>query len=438
LLSPLLALALGVVLMQLAASISALTAALLSSKISRKASGSGGCGRRLSPREIEFVIVTKGTPSVLGVLREVIVRTKRLLPGYTLWVVTDHDSPGLETLRLWRWELGFNLVVVPPEYGRGRYKSRAIQYFINRHVDPRKWYVFLDDDSYPLDDRFLCELRDEVPVYNGYIYPRRGRSILAWVADGSRYYHSLTRQRLALNVFHKPVYGLHGELLIVKGWVLKRIPMASDSLAEDALYAARLIRAGIPVGMVSTRVSILSPHSVRDFWRQRARWNLGALRDMVRGLYPLSMVAGKGVDIILWLIAPLSPLAWAYVASKLHGGAHGFTVLTVLGLSLYAAFIASHGIVAIRELGAARGALLVAILLPFVTLAYYASPIYAILKSPELTRRFVLIEKSLHPAPGELSSPTPPGRVGFEESYLEATVNGGLAVASIVRSTLRA
>jgi len=428
LLSPLLALALGIVCMQLAASLSALATALLSAR----SPGEGACRRRLSPREVEIVIVTKGTPDVLGVLREVIVRTKRLLAGYTLWVVTDHDSPGLETLRFWQWELDFRLVVVPPNYGRGRYKSRAIQYFIDTRVDPGKWYVFLDDDSYPLDDRFLCELRDEVPVYNGYIYPRRGRSVLAWVADGSRYYHSLTRQRLALKVFRKPIYGLHGELLIVKGWVLKRIPMASDSLAEDALYAARLIRAGIPAGMVSTMVSILSPHNVRDFWRQRARWNLGALRDMIRGLYPPSMIAGKGVDVALWLTAPLSPLAWAYVVSKLHGNAHALMALSILGLGLYATFIASHGLVAIRELGIVRGVLLLAALLPFVTLAYYVSPIYAILKSPELTRGFVLIEKSPPLTPGPTTLLTA-GRADVERLYMEITVDGGLGVPFMVR-----
>ncbi len=384
----LLAVALAAVALQVGAAVSSL---LLAPLLARRG---WACARRRGPGEVEFVITTKATEGVMGVLREVIERVRRGFPGYTIWVVADHDSPGLGELRLWRWELGFNLVVVPRDYRRGRYKSRAIQYFIDNYVDEDKWYVFLDDDSYPLDDRFLCELRDDVPVYNGHIYPRRGRSLLAWLADGSRYYNSITRQRLALGLLHKPVYGLHGELLIVKGWVLKRVPMASDSLAEDSLYAARLIRAGIPVGMVSTRVSILSPHSVVDFWRQRARWNLGALRDMARGLYPPSMMAGKGVDITLWLLAPLSPLFWGILAASLHGHPHGLEALALAGTGLYALFVANHGLVAARELGPLRGLLLVGLSIPALTLLYYLSPVYATLKAGELGRRFVIIEKS--------------------------------------------
>ena len=369
-------------------------------------------GPRLGPGEVEFVVVTRALESVLPTLREVIERVRSGFPGYTIWVVTDDDSPGLDELVEWRRSLGFRLVVVPSTYRRGRFKSRAIQYFIDYYVDRGKWYVFLDDDSYPLDDRFLCELDPSIPVYNGVIYPRRGRSLLAWLADGSRFFHSITRQRLALGVLHKPIYGLHGELLIARGEVLKRVPIASDSIVEDTLYAARLIRAGIPAGMVSTRVSILSPNSIRDFWRQRARWQLGVLRDMLRGLYPPSLALARGSDVLIWLLAPLSPAIWVYAG--VHLIAHGHLSVQALGalaLLLYASVIIHHGQVAVRELGPLRGlALTLAGLYPLM-LAYYGSPIYAVANARSILSRFVIIDKSSHatkPGRPEREAPIPP------------------------------
>jgi len=389
--SPLLLIALGLVGLQVWSALSTLA-------LSPLARVGGGCrGPRRGPGEVEFVVVTKAVPGVMDALREVLESLSRRFPGYRVWVVTDHDSPCLETLSLWRAELGFSLVVVPRAYGRGRYKSRAIQYFIDYYVDEDKWYVFLDDDSYPLDDGFLCEVSDDVPVYNGHIYPRRGASLLAWLVDGTRYYHSLTRQRLALGILHKPIYGLHGELLIARGWVLKRIPFASDSIVEDTLYAARLIRAGIPVGMVSTRVSILSPNSVVDLWRQRARWQLGVLRDMVRGLYPLPLAVARGADLALWLAAPISPLVWAYVISGLKAHPHSIRLLAALGLALYASFAASHGLVAAREEGPLRGLAKALLAAPILTLVHYLSPIYAAFNARRILGGFTIIDKSRAP-----------------------------------------
>jgi egghead protein (zeste-white 4 protein) len=388
-LTPALALTLGFIAFQAAMALSPLILALLPRRDACR-------GPKRGPDEVEFVVVTKALRGVLPTLREVLERLRDGFPGYKVWVVTDDDSPGLEELVSWKRILGFHLVVVPSSYRRGKFKSRAIQYFIDYYVDPRKWYVFLDDDSYPLDDKFLCQLDPSVPVYNGIIYPRRGRSLLAWLADGSRFFHSISRQRFALGILHKPVYGLHGELLIVRGDVLRRVPMASDSIVEDTLYAARLIRAGIPAGMVSTRVSILSPNSIRDFWRQRARWQLGILRDIVRGLYPPSLALTRAADILVWLLAPASPLLWAYIGLHLSGGGHLMRALGILALLLYFTIAVNHGQVAARELGPLRGLALSLTGLYPLMIIYYASPVYAILRAPSILSRFVIIDKSSH------------------------------------------
>ncbi|MEB3852149.1 MAG: glycosyltransferase family 2 protein [Desulfurococcales archaeon] len=410
--TPLLGLVASLVLVQVGAALAPMLLAVIPS-------ARPPCGRRRGPGEVEFVVVTRALPGVMPALREVLERVSRGFPGYTLWVVTDDDSPGLPVLVEWKRGLGFRLVVVPSWYRRGRFKSRAIQYFIDYYVDEGKWYVFLDDDSYPLDDRFLCELDDSVPVYNGVIYPRRGRSLIAWLVDGSRYFHSISRQRLALQLLHKPVYGLHGELLIAKGWVLRRVPMASDSLVEDTLYAARLIRAGIPVGMVSTRVSILSPNSVVDLWRQRARWQLGVLRDMLRGLYPASLAAARGFDVFLWLLAPASPILWTYLAyliagSAVHLPAH---LMAALVLVAYSAALVNHGLLAMETLGVARGAALAAAGIYPVLLVYYGSPIYALANARSILSRFVIIDKASHQpreAPRAPPAPEAPGIPGGE------------------------
>lgn len=260
-------------------------------------------------------------------------------------------------------------------------------------MDPDKWYVFLDDDSYPLDDEFLYTLDPSIPVYNGRIYPRRGRSLIAWIADSSRYFHAITRARAALEGLRKPLYGLNGELLIVRGWVLREVGLATDSIVEDSHFAAKLIARGIPAGQVPSRVSILSPNSIVDLWRQRARWNLGVLADIVRMRYPPLLALYRGADALAWLLLPAGPAAWLIVTHwALNTGVHLSLAVALLGLAVIGASAVSTVLVPYKEEGL-YGALRALVLLPVMMITYLLGTVYAILKADEILSTFIVIDK---------------------------------------------
>ncbi len=377
-----LAVSLVVIVATLAPSLLALAAYAASLRAGRRhGTPSGG--------PVEFVVVSKAGNETIQSLLEVISETRRRYPGRRIWLVVDDDSEGLPVLSELSGDLGYSLVVVPSTYRRGRHKSRAIQYFIDYYVKEDRWYVFLDDDSYPLDSNLEDHLTVEIPAYNGVIYPRRGRSIVAWLADSTRYFHSVTRNRTAMARLGVPLYGFHGELLVVHGSVLKRIPFATDSIVEDTMYAARLARAGVPVGMLPVRVSILSPHSVHDLWRQRTRWNLGVLRDIVRGRYPPLIALYRGADAIAWLAAPFAPLAWAYAIMTVGGHLH----LSLLGLLMLSVAFAAHMLLPVSVEGV-RG-LRYLPLVPAAMAGNALSSVYALIAWPLMSRRFVIIDKRI-------------------------------------------
>ena len=342
-------------------------------------------------RDYEFVIVSRANERTLQSLIEVIEKTRTLYPDKRIWVVVDHDSEGLPVLRSLRWELGFHIVVVPPDYRRGRHKARAIQYFIDRYVREDTWYVFLDDDSYPIEAGIEEYLDPHIPVYNGIILPRKGKSRLAWLADSTRYFHSLTRNRMALGYVGKPLYGLHGELLVVHGSVLRRIEFATDSIVEDTNYAGRLMRAGVPVGLLPIRVSILSPNSVIDLWRQRTRWNIGVLRDIVRGRYPRLLALYRGVDALAWILSPLVFPAFI-LAHRMNPEMS--PALVAAGLVLLAVGLSSHLILPVRTKGL-LGAVEALMFFPLTLIVQALGPLYALVMAPLEARGFIVIDKNV-------------------------------------------
>jgi egghead protein (zeste-white 4 protein) len=216
------------------------------------------------------VVVTVGTEKVLPALRETVAQLQRLGLKYVIISSKPLDMP--------------NVLVVPPDQDGTKYK--AVRWFVLNHARPDTWYIFLDDDSYPLDTKFL----QDVAYYgakgcvagNGVLVPRPGRSALAYALDWIRYFDDLTRYRFALEALRRPIFGMHGELLIIRGDVLKEIwPAMGDTVTEDFRLAMELVRRRYRTFQSRTYVSIKSPNSLRDFIRQRARW-ANALGDAVR------------------------------------------------------------------------------------------------------------------------------------------------------------
>ena len=168
-----------------------------------------------------------------------------------------------------------NVLVVPKDQDGTKYK--AVRWFALSHARPDAWYILLDDDSYPLDTKFL----QDIAYYgarcyaagNGVLFPRPGRSALAYALDWIRHFDDLTRFRLALEVLRRPIFGMHGELLIIRGDVLREIwPAMGDTVTEEFRLAMELVKRRCRTFQSRTYVSIKSPNSLRDFVWQRARW----------------------------------------------------------------------------------------------------------------------------------------------------------------------
>jgi cellulose synthase/poly-beta-1,6-N-acetylglucosamine synthase-like glycosyltransferase len=238
--------------------------------------------RRSSTRanNVEIVIVSKADEKVKNSLYEVLDYHVKKYGRVVL--VVDEEAPLLPVLREFR---GVDLVVVPSSYRRDLTgKGRALQYFTECCVDSSKWYVFIDDDNLILDDSFLYE----IPAYeelnyvaaNGVLVPRPGRSVTAYVMDWIRFVDDLFLFRLFTGLLGKPLLGLHGDLLIVKGSVLREIGFSKKTLTEDFEFAKELVKRGYKTWQSNTRVSIKSPNSVKDLITQRGRWFKGIVSGM--------------------------------------------------------------------------------------------------------------------------------------------------------------
>lgn len=238
------------------------------------------------------VVVTVGDGRVLPALRETVSQLERL--GLRYVVVSSRPLP----MR--------NVLVVPPEEDGSKY--RAVRWFVKNFARDDLWYVFLDDDSYPLDRQFLRDIAHHgvrgCVAGNGILVPRPGRSKLAYALDWVRYFHDLTTYRFALEVLRRPIFGMHGELLIVRGDVLREVwPAMGDTVTEDFRFAMELLRRRYKTFQSATRVSVKSPNSLRDFLRQRARW----ANSIWEAAYykNVAVIGVVALSASLWAAAPL-------------------------------------------------------------------------------------------------------------------------------------
>jgi cellulose synthase/poly-beta-1,6-N-acetylglucosamine synthase-like glycosyltransferase len=238
----------------------------------------------------EIVIVSKADHRVKNSLLESLRYHTRRFGRVTL--VIDEGAPLVGLLRGIR---GVRLIIVPSSYRRDLIgKGRALQYFVDCCVERDKWYVFIDDDNLILDDTFLYE----IPVYeaegrvaaNGVIIPRPGRSTVAYVMDWIRFMDDILIYRFFTGLIGKPLLGLHGDLLIVKGSVLKEIGFNMRTLTEDFEFASCLVRRGYKTWQSATRVSIRSPNSIKDLVLQRGRWFKGIFYGIKRAPIGMKML----------------------------------------------------------------------------------------------------------------------------------------------------
>lgn len=344
-------------------------------------------GRRAEA--VRIVIPTVAAQHVRPALIETIEHTIAKFGEYDLYCIIDEGSDLQDELTE---RADLSTIIVPADYEcEAVAKGRAMHYFIEQVVaaEPEYWYAFLDDDNRILDDEWLYEIPHyEARGYramNPVLLPRAGRSLVTFMADHIRYVDDITVYRLFTGVLGRPYLGFHGELLCARGDVLLEVGFDRTTIVEDFAFALELVERGIPVWQSATRVSVLSPHDIGAFLRQRSRWYIGIIRYL--GKAPLVSQAVVGMRMGLWSLAVTS--SWIFIPVWVAGYGHAFPLWMVaflLGGTL--AYLVTVGIGSLRVGGLTGVALL--LLTPVYALLEHVVPLYAVVKGKA---EFVVIEK---------------------------------------------
>jgi beta-1,4-mannosyltransferase len=307
---------------------------------------------------IEFIIVTVASKSVRNSLIECIEQTSSRFPNIPLSILVDQGSKLLTELLLplTSTSIGISgllstmfistiiaprpvgkrivpikVVVVPNLYRPDLIgKGRAMNYFIESRVVNDKWYSFVDDDNVILDSSMLYE----IPYYekmgyvacNPLIVPREGKSKIAYIMDFIRQFDDVTIFRFFTGICKIPMLGLHGEVLTVKGSILKEIGYYRRTLTEDFRFAAESIKQGkMKTWQSATKVSIKSANNLHDLLKQRGRWFKGIVMDLVFCTPAMKAIVGLRMSIWMlgligsWALSPLWVFYW-------HDGAFYFII----------------------------------------------------------------------------------------------------------------
>ena len=297
--------------------------------MSRKKPGGGG------RKAVDIIITSLGDERLLGTLSVVVDKTASLSNG-KVYLLTEENAS--EKVVEYARSAGLIVLLVPKEWHGGKAKGRAIWWFAQNVADENRWYMFLDDDSYPLDNRFQYDVarydKEGKLLGNCILVPRRGRALIPHLCDNLRYADDRFSLGLVLNHLGKPVFGMHGEGMLVRGDILKQYWKDITSIAEDAEFG---ISAGEGTKFFRSRteISILSPHSIGDFWKQRRRWYLGLVSILPK--FPLLPRVLVGIRMLAWSLGFLSVLGWILVPYFLISGrlSSGFATMELIILSCF-------------------------------------------------------------------------------------------------------
>lgn len=281
----------------------------------------------------EITIVSKAS---LNVKNALFMCLKNNLKNYKdISLVIDQGAELENEVKNYCKKNNITLYIVPKSFKtKAIAKGRAIQYFIETNVnDLSKWYILIDDDNLICDDTFLYEInyydKMNYGAFNAVIKPKRTSSNITFIADFLRYFDDLTIFRFGTGLLGVPLNGMHGELLGVKGSVLKRIGFNRNTITEDFSFSRELIKNHIKTWQSETIISILSPHNIHDFVKQRKRWFKGNSKDVLTAPLPMKIFAGIKIydwyigiigcwiSLPLWFILPFSIPLWLKIFSSI-------------------------------------------------------------------------------------------------------------------------
>ncbi len=254
----------------------------------------------------EIVIVTIGNRNVRDSLFDSIEYNK--VYG-DITILTEDNADMIEEIRY----MNVNVIEVPREYRRDLVgKGRALNYFAEYIAEDDKWYIFLDDDNFLLDDNIFYEIHTyeslDYVAANPILVPRKSSSKITYVMDWMRYFDDQLTFKAFTGLFAKPLIGMHGEMFTIKGKILKEIGFNKRTLTEDFRFSCELVRKGYKTWQSSSRISILSPNSIEDLYKQRGRWFNGLIHDVNNSV--LSMKIIVWIRLISWMLGIFG--SWAF------------------------------------------------------------------------------------------------------------------------------
>jgi len=303
---------------------------------------------------VEFIIISQASRKVKNSLLDCISNTRIQFPWVPLSLVIDEGSELTDLLlrlvnvtqqqitttniidsmvahqkesiiaRQRDTSKDLKIIVVPDRYRKDLVgKGRAINYFIDGYViDENKWYSFIDDDNIILDDKFLYEIpyyeQRGYVAFNPNITARTGNSRFIRIMDFIRKYDDVTVFRFFTGLLGIPYIGMHGEMLTVKGSVLREIKYDFYSITEDFRFTAELIKRKMKVWQSKTNVSIKSANNINDILRQRGRWFKVISLDLKYCPPLMRMIVTSRM--VLWIIAIFG--TWALSPLWLSWGIH--------------------------------------------------------------------------------------------------------------------
>jgi egghead protein (zeste-white 4 protein) len=290
-------------------------------------------------KDIELVIVSIANKGVRNSLFECIVHHLKYFPDKTVYLLVDEGAelideitksddilsltrlPDISFLNnqkqgqkkhqqadktMVKWlKTRFSIVTVPSSYRKDLVgKGRAINYFIDTKVQDHKWYSLIDDDNLILDDTFLYEIpyyeKKGYSMTNPTITPRLGKSRFCYIMDFIRRYDDITLSRLFTGHFKSPLLGAHGEMLTVKGKVLKDIGFDFHTITEDFRFGIEFVKRKNKAWQSSTIVSVKSANNISDLFKQRGRWYKGIAKEIPKAPHLMRIIVSS--RLMLWTI----------------------------------------------------------------------------------------------------------------------------------------
>ena len=328
---------------------------------------------------VEFIIISQASRRVRNSLLDCISNTRIQFPWVPLSIVIDEGSELTDDLlrlvnvtqqqittsikdstsahqkgsiiaRQRDTSEDLKIIVVPDRYRKDLVgKGRAINYFIDRYViDENKWYSFIDDDNIILDDKFLYEIpyyeQRGYVAFNPTITARMGNSRFIWIMDFIRKYDDVTVFRFFTGLLGIPYIGMHGEMLTVKGSVLREIKYDFYSITEDFRFTAELIKRKMKVWQSKTNICIKSANNINDILCQRGRWFKGISLDLKYCPPLMRMIVTS--RIVLWIIGIFG--TWALSPLWLYWGIHWQSEIFIVS-GIYPWIIFIHAIIKNKE-----------------------------------------------------------------------------------------